>query len=64
MRLAEGLDNHDATRTALAEGRIHVEQAEAILRALSELPDELDPDVLPKAEQHLLALAADHDAKA
>ena len=63
MRLAEGLDSHDATRTALAEGRIHVEQAEAILRALTELPDELDPDVLQKAEHHLLALAADHDAK-
>jgi hypothetical protein len=64
MRLANGLETHDLTRTALAEGRIHVEQAEAILRALTELPDDLDPDVLEKAEQHLLALAADHDAEA
>ena len=38
MRLAEGLDGHDLTRTALAEGRVHVEQAEVILRALAELP--------------------------
>ena len=64
MRLANGLQSHDPTRTALGEGRIHVEQAEAILRALTELPDDLDPEILGKAEQHLLELAADHDAKA
>jgi hypothetical protein len=64
MRLADRLETHDLTRAALAEGRIHVEQAEAILRALAELPDNLDPDITGKAEQHLLALAADHDAKA
>ena len=64
LRLARGLDGHDATRAALAEGRIHVEQAEVILRALTELPDDLDPDITLKAEQHLLELAADHDAKA
>ena len=46
------------------QGRVHVEQAEAILRALTELPADLDPEVLEKAEQHLLELAADHDAKA
>ena len=64
MRLATGLQSHDPTRAALAEGRVHVEQAEAILRALTELPDDLDPDITLKAEQHLLELAADHDAKA
>jgi hypothetical protein len=64
MRLAEGLDSHDLTRAALAAGRIHVEQAEVILRALAELPDDLDPDVTANAEAHLLELAADHDAKA
>ena len=64
MRLATGLESHDPTRAALAGGRVHVEQAEAILRALTELPDDLDPDVTRKAEQHLLELAADHDAKA
>ena len=42
MRLAQGLEDHHLTRTALAAGRIHVEQAEAILRALAELPDDLD----------------------
>ena len=42
MRLAKGLEGHDLTRPALAAGRIHVEQAEAILRALADLPDDLD----------------------
>ena len=64
MRLAQGLEDHDPTRTALAEGRIHVEQAEAILRALTELPADLDPKLLAQAEQHLLDLATQYDAKA
>ena len=64
MRLATGLEGHDPTRAALAEGRVHVEQAEAILRALTELPATSTPTVVDKAEQHLLELAADHDAKA
>ena len=64
MRLAEGLEDHDLTRAALAEGRVHVEQAEAILRALADLPADLDPDLVDQAERHLLELAADHDAKA
>ena len=63
MRLAQGLEDHDLTRTALAAGAIHVEQAEAILRALTDLPDDLDPAPV-QAEQHLLDLAAEHDAKA
>ena len=64
MRLAQGLEDHDLTRTALAAGRIHVEQAEAILRALADLPDDLDAAWVQKAERHLLDLAAEHDAKA
>ena len=64
MRLAEGLEGHDLTRTALATGAIHVEQAEAILRALTDLPDDLDPKDVDKAERHLLDQAATFDAKA
>ena len=64
MRLATGLEDHDLTRTALAEGRLHVEQAEAILRALADLPADLDPKLLVQAEQHLLEQAASFDAKA
>ena len=42
VRLADGLEQHDLTRTALAEGRVHVEQAHVILHALAELPADLD----------------------
>ena len=64
MRLATGLQAHDLTRTALAAGRLHVEQAEAILRALADLPDDLDPQLAEEAERHLLEQAATFDAKA
>ena len=46
MRLATGLEDHDPTRAALAAGRVHAEQAEAILRALTELPADLDAEVV------------------
>ena len=64
MRTAHGLEAHEPTRAALADGRIQVEQAEVILRALAELPDDLEVEILEEAEQRLLDLAADHDAKA
>jgi hypothetical protein len=64
MRLASGLDQHEKTRTALAAGDLHAEQAEAIVRAVDELPDGLEPELIEQAEQHLLAEAAHHDAKA
>jgi hypothetical protein len=63
MRIARGLDTHEVTRAALAEGRLHLEQAEVILRALDELPADLDPGLAEKAERRLLDLARDHDAK-
>src|SRR4051794_36588361 len=61
VRRAAGLDTHDLTRAALAAGRVHVEQAETILRSLGELPDDLDPDIRVQAEQQLLELAERHD---
>ncbi len=48
---------------ALAEGRLHVEQAEVITRALDELPEDLDPELVAKAEAHLIGEAGHHDAK-
>ena len=64
MRTARGLDQHEPTRAALADGRLQLEQAEVILRALEELPADLDTEILEEAETRLLDLAADHDAKA
>src|SRR4051812_47589133 len=64
MRLAEGLESHNLTREALAEGRVHEDQALVILKALADLPDGLDPALIAKAEAHLIAEAAHYDAKA
>ena len=64
MRLAAGLETRDATRTALAQGSVHVEQAEVILNALADLPDDLDPDLADQAEAAAARTGADHDAKA
>ena len=64
LRLSKGLEAHDLTRTALATGRIHTAQAEAILNALADLPDNLDAELVEQAERQLLELAAEHDAKA
>jgi hypothetical protein len=64
MRLATALESREPTRTALAEGRVHVEQAEAILRAITDLPDGLDPDLVAKAEEHLIEQARMFDATA
>jgi hypothetical protein len=64
MRLAHGLRDHDQARVALAEGRLQVDQAEAILRGLADLPADADPDLVAKAEAHLIDQARDFDAKA
>ena len=63
IRLAQGLETHDLIRVALADGRLHAEQAEAILRDLAELPEDLDPDLKTQAETHLIEQAASFDAK-
>jgi hypothetical protein len=46
MHLAKRLEAHEQTRTALAEGTANLERADVILRALDELPDDLDPELL------------------
>jgi hypothetical protein len=65
-RLAEALDErYDATREALAAGRINPDQAEAIVKAVDMLTgehDDLPPDIHARAEAHLLDLAERFDA--
>jgi hypothetical protein len=62
LRLAKALEDHEPTRMALAEGRVHAEQAEVILKGLADLPDDLDPQLVEQAERHLITQAADFDA--
>jgi hypothetical protein len=65
-RLACELDeSFHATRAALAGGRINLEQAGVIVRAVNALSrerDELPPGTEQRAEAHLLELARDFDA--
>lgn len=66
-RLATELDEtFHATREALADGRITVDQAAVVVKAVSSLVrehDDLPPDIHARAEAHLLDLAGDFDAK-
>ena len=64
-RCVSGYDlaTHDLVRDALARGDLRVDQAGVIIRAVKALPDDLDPDLLIRAEQHLVAAAAEHDTR-
>ncbi|WP_028471535.1 HNH endonuclease signature motif containing protein [Nocardioides alkalitolerans] len=57
-RLAGRLESYDATRAALRSGEVSVGHAAAVLDALEELPADLDPDVVARAEAHLLGECA------
>lgn len=58
-RLAAALDGRWVqVAEALADGRVNEPQATVIVRALEELPADLDPELLNKAEGHLIAEAA------
>jgi hypothetical protein len=63
-RLAAGLDAHPVTAAAMSEAQLQEEQALAIIAGVDALPDDLDGDLKVKAEEHLIELAAHHDAKA
>jgi hypothetical protein len=66
VRLAGALDErYDATREALAAGRVNPDQAEVIVRAVDALTrehDDLPADIHARAEAHLLELAETFDA--
>src|SRR4051794_11049506 len=63
VRFGHQLDTHPLTRDALAAGRLLADQAGVIIEAVTQLPDDLHPDLVTQAESHLLAEAAHHDAK-
>ncbi|CAN5334701.1 hypothetical protein BH09ACT12_BH09ACT12_37720 [soil metagenome] len=64
VRFGYELATHDHVRTALAAGDLRVEQARLIIGAVQKLPADLDPDLVIRAEAHLVTEAAHHDAKA
>ena len=68
LNLAHALEHHPVLRPALEAGAVNVAQARVIVTALDRLPTSgefaVDHDQRQAAEAHLVALAADHDAKA
>lgn len=68
LKLARALDRHHTLATALAYGQVNPAQARAIVTALDRLPTSgtfaVTAEQRDRAEQHLVALAADHDAQA
>ncbi|MCW2793912.1 MAG: nuclease [Nocardioides sp.] len=66
MRLARSLDwDHERTGDALAAGELVLEQARVIVDAVDALPSDLvDPELVQRAEAHLVGLAREHDARA
>ncbi|CUR58701.1 HNH nuclease [metagenome] len=65
VRLAVALDTeHEPVRDALAAGDLVLEQAAVIVRAVEELPQGCDPEIVDRARAELVTLGRDHDAKA
>jgi hypothetical protein len=63
-RLAVALDeNYPALRSALADGRVDLAQADVIARALDDLPDDLDVETLRMAEERLVVEAETFDPR-
>lgn len=57
QRLAEGLGRRGGVRSALRDGLVNPAQAEVIARSLDALPDDLDPELVMKAEARLVSEA-------
>jgi hypothetical protein len=64
VKLGQALVTRSHAREALAAGDLVLEQARVIVQALDELPGDLCPELVEKAEQHLVAEGAHHDARA
>ncbi|MCW2760041.1 MAG: nuclease [Marmoricola sp.] len=68
LNLSKALDHHYALAQALATGRANLAQAKVIVKALDKLTTTgefaISAEQRLHAEEHLLGLALDHDAKA
>ena len=65
VRLATALESeqHHAVARELAAGSLRVEQARVITEAVDALPSRVDAETRERAEQVLVGLAAQHDAR-
>ena len=64
VRLGRSLEDHPATRAALAAGEVLAEQATVVTRLVDRLPNHVSHELRQQAEAHLLAQARHHDARA
>ena len=68
LKLATALEGHDVLAAAMADGRVNTAQARAIVAALDRLPSTgefaVSTEQRAQAEEHLVAQAGQHDAKA
>ncbi len=65
VRFAQALDGEfTATRAALSAGRVLVEQARVIVKAVADLPSSVSGEDRRRGEAHLLELASEFDAQA
>ncbi|WP_457203495.1 DUF222 domain-containing protein [Nocardioides sp. HB32] len=62
VKLGQALVTRGQVRDALAAGDLVVEQAGVIVTALDQLPGDLDPALVEKAERHLVAAGREHTA--
>jgi hypothetical protein len=67
-QLTKALEQHQGLADAMGRGRVNQAPARAIVKALEKLPATgqfaITPGQRARAEAHLIALAADHDAQA
>ena len=68
LRLAQAVERHEVLSAAMADGKVNVAQARAIVAALDRLPTTGDfavgAEQRTEAETYLVSLADDHDATA
>lgn len=57
-RVGAGLGRWSRVAAAVADGRVGWEQAEVLVRSLDDLPAGLDPELVSRAEEHLVGEAA------
>jgi hypothetical protein len=60
--LAAGLEQHPAVQAGLKAGDLLVDQARVVIRAVEDLPDHVEPELVAQAEAHLVGEAAHFDA--
>ena len=64
QRLARALGSRwRRVAEAMRDGAITLDQVQVMVRALDELPADLDPDLRERAEKHLVHAAGDHDPR-